>query len=96
MVAASPAENASESGHDGSVRVDGGYFCVEGFLPDPAVFRYLALALGLTSESQQLLVLPGHEVDRSVFEQSREDEEEAHGHPDVYGLHIRDLNTQSL
>lgn len=60
------------------------------------VFRYLALALGLTSESQQLLVLPGHEVDRSVFEQSREDEEEAHGHPDVYGLHIRDLNTQSL
>lgn len=59
------------------------------------MFRYLALALVMTSKSQQLLVLPGHEVDSSVFQQSREDEEEAHRHPDVYSLYIRDLHTHS-
>lgn len=58
-------------------------------------FGYLALALVMTSKSQQLLVLPGHEVDGGVFQQSGEDEEEAHRHPDVYSLHIGDLNTQT-
>lgn len=66
---------------------------VREFSPDRAAVRYLALALVMTSKSQQLLVLPGHKVDGGVFQQSGEDEEEAHRHPDVYGLHIGDLNT---
>lgn len=55
------------------------------------VFRYLALALVLPSESQQLLVLPRHKVDGGILQQSGEDEEKAHCHPDVYGLDIRNL-----
>lgn len=54
-------------------------------------FRYLVLALVMPSESQQLLMLPRHKVDRSILQQCWEDEEKTHRHPDVYGLHIGDL-----
>lgn len=58
------------------------------------LFQYLALTLVMPSESQQLFMLPRHKVDSSVLQQSREDEEETHCHPDVYGLDIRDLHKQ--
>lgn len=60
----------------------------------PFTFSYLALALW-PSKSQELLVLPRHKVDRRVFEQRREDKEQTHGHPDVYGLNVRDLRKQT-
>lgn len=55
------------------------------------IFLYLALALVMPSEAQQLFMLPRHKVDSSVLQQCREDKEKTHCHPDVYGLHIRDL-----
>lgn len=79
----------SERGQYESARVDRGAFCLMA-----RCFGYLALALVMTSKSQQLLVLPGHEVDGGVFQQSGEDEEEAHRHPDVYSLHIGDLSKE--
>lgn len=42
-------------------------------------------------EAQQLLVLAGDKVDGSVLQQRREDEEQAHGHPDVDGLDVGHL-----
>lgn len=55
------------------------------------LFQYLALALVMPSEAQQLFMLPRHKVDSSVLQQCREDKQETHCHPDVYGLDIRDL-----
>ncbi len=42
-------------------------------------------------EAQQLLVLACNEVDGRILQQSREDKEKAHCHPNVNGFHIRDL-----
>lgn len=42
-------------------------------------------------EAQQLLVLAGDEVDGSVLQQRREDEEQADGHPDVDGFDVGHL-----
>lgn len=45
----------------------------------------------LPPKPQQLLVLPGHEVHGRVFQQSREHEQQANGHPNVNSLHIGHL-----
>lgn len=42
-------------------------------------------------EAQQLLVLAGDEVDGSVLQQRREDEEQADSHPDVDGFDVGHL-----
>lgn len=42
-------------------------------------------------EAQQLLVLAGDKVDGSIFQQRREDEEQADGHPDVDGFDVGHL-----
>lgn len=48
----------------------------------------------LPPEPEQLFVLPRHEVDSSVFQQRREHKQQAHGHPDVYGLHVGHLGVR--
>lgn len=45
----------------------------------------------LPSEPEQLFVLPRDEVDGSVLQKGREHEQQAHGHPDVDGLHVGHL-----
>ncbi|GAA6098234.1 uncharacterized, partial [Tachysurus ichikawai] len=47
-------------------------------------------------EAQQLFVLASDEVDSSIFQQSREDKQQAHSHPDVNGLHIGDLQQRHV
>ena len=51
---------------------------------------YLVMS-SLPPESEQLFVLPRHKVDGGVLKQGWEHEEQAHGHPNVDGLHIRYL-----
>lgn len=42
-------------------------------------------------QAHELLVLAGDKVDSCILQQSGKDEEQAHGHPDVDGLHVGDL-----
>ena len=51
---------------------------------------YLVMS-SLPPESEQLFVLPRHKVDGSVLKQGWEHEEQAHGHPNIDGFHIRYL-----
>lgn len=95
IVAARATESVSESASMNLRVLTEDVSVLSSFCLMPRCFGYLALALVMTSKSQELLVLPGHEVDGGVFQQSGEDEEEAHRHPDVYSLHIGDLNTQT-
>ena len=55
---------------------------------------YLSL-LPPPPEPQQLLVLPGDEVDGGILQQSGKDKQETHGHPDIYSLHIGHLKTHT-
>lgn len=48
----------------------------------------------LPSEPEQLFVLPRHEVDGGVFQEGREHKQQAHSHPDVYGLHVGHLGAK--
>lgn len=56
----------------------------------PQTEAYLVMP-PLPAESEQLFVLPRHEVDSGVFQQSREHEEQAHCHPNVDGFHVGHL-----
>lgn len=49
------------------------------------------LASLAAAQAHELLVLAGHKVDGRVLQQGSEDKEQAHGHPDVNGLHIGHL-----
>lgn len=52
---------------------------------------YYLMVPPLPSEPEQLFVLPRHKVDGSIFQKRGEHKQQAHGHPDVYGLHIGHL-----
>jgi len=43
------------------------------------------------AQAHELLMLAGDEVDGCVLQQGSKDEDQAHSHPDVDGLHIGDL-----
>lgn len=43
------------------------------------------------AQAHELLVLAGDKVDGCVLQQGGKDEEQAHGHPDVNGLHVGHL-----
>lgn len=43
------------------------------------------------AQAHELLVLAGDKVDGCVLQQGGEDKEQAHGHPDVNGLHVGHL-----
>lgn len=52
---------------------------------------YYSLPPPLLPQPDKLLVLPRYKVDCRIFEQRSEHEQQAHGHPDVNGLHVGHL-----
>lgn len=78
--------------------------CVSVFLPvcvfvcmcTCVIYTYYSLPPLLLPQPDELLVLPGDKINCCVLQQSSEDEQQAHGHPDVDGLHIRYLRTNKV
>ena len=42
-------------------------------------------------QSEELFLLPGDEINPGVFQQRSKHKEQTHGHPDINGLHVGDL-----